>query len=185
MKTEEYKYIFNCRKMFRQNNYKGQLKRARGKDRESSKRRNEEIPLVSPQRCQRFPPLFCMPVATRCQQAACRGIEASDQSKFNGGISRTAATRAVDRVNDRFVFHDGSKPREQWRTRIAGIPRDFNGLFPTDQIRIDRFFSQSRLIIFVFAQTNVVSIATTKKKKRDEPRSWKKRETPFSRSNGF
>lgn len=35
------------------------------------------------------------------------------------------------RVNDRFVFHNGSKPREQWRTRATGI-LDSNGPFPTD-----------------------------------------------------
>lgn len=79
-----------------------------------------------------------------------------DQSKiqcvFRG---RRAASVEERRVNDRFVFHNGSKPREQWRTRATGILRrtPSNGPLPTDQIRIDPF-SQSPPDYFCFRPRN-------------------------------
>lgn len=61
------------------------------------------------------------------------------------------------RVNDRFVFHNGSKPREQWRTRATGILDGFECSL-SDRLDSNRsVFTIAALIIFVSARETIPS----------------------------
>lgn len=78
---------------------------------------------------------------------------------------------AERRVNDRFVFHSGSKPREQWRTRAAGILAGFEWAAPFRPIRFESIgFHNRRPIIFA---------PLFPKKQNPPPRRRNARETNF------
>lgn len=109
----------------------------------------------------RFFLIFCELVSEkfRCQQkeGGARAIETKRLVENSMAVFRGRRRVEERRVNDRFVFHNGSKPREQWRTRATGILDGFECSL-SDRLDSNRsVFTIAALIIFVSARETIPS----------------------------
>lgn len=107
-----------------------------------------------------------------------RAISRNSMERFRG---RCAATRTVDRVNDRFVFRGALSFRNNGKH--ASLEFWMISMGPSDRLDSNRSVSHNCGWLFLFSPKQTSSFLLRKGRKGDETR--KKRETPLLRSNGF